>query len=74
MIAEKKILEIAHELKRAFEEKDLKAIENIYSDDVVVWHNYDGINRNRNQALESAKWVISEIENFSIDECSIFPI
>ncbi|MDG2265515.1 MAG: DUF4440 domain-containing protein [Candidatus Marinimicrobia bacterium] len=74
MIAEKKILEIAHELKRAFEEKDLKAIENIYSDDIVVWHNYDRIERNRNQSLESAKWVISEIENFSIDECSIFPI
>ena len=74
MIAEKKILEIAHELKRAFEEKDLKAIENIYSDDIVVWHNYDRIDRNREQSLESAKWVISEIENFSIDECSIFPI
>ena len=35
------IVDIAYELKRAYEEKDLKAIENIYSDDIVVWHNYD---------------------------------
>ena len=41
MISKKKIVDIAYELKRAFEEKDLKAIENIYSDDIVVWHNYD---------------------------------
>ena len=40
MISKKNILDIAYELKRAFEEKDLIAIENIYSDDVVVWHNY----------------------------------
>ena len=74
MISEKDILVIAHELKRAFEEKDFKAIENIYSDDIVVWHNYDQIERNRYDSLESAKWVTTEIENFSIDECNIFPI
>ena len=74
MISKKKILDIAYELKRAFEEKDLIAIENIYSDDIVVWHNYDLIERNRHDSLESAKWVASEIENFSIDECNIFPI
>ena len=55
-------------------EKDLIAIENIYSDDIVVWHNYDQIERNRYDSLESAKWVASEIEKFSIDECNIFPI
>ena len=74
MMSKKKIVDIAYELKRAFEEKDLKAIENIYSDDIVVWHNYDQLERNRHQSLESAKWVASEIDNFSIDECNIFPI
>ncbi len=74
MISEKDILVIANELKRAFEEKDFKAIENIYSDDIVVWHNYDQIERNRYDSLESAKWVTTEIEKFSIDECNIFPI
>ena len=61
MMSKKKIVDIAYELKRAFEEKDLKAIENIYSDDIVVWHNYDQIERNRYDSLESAKWVASEI-------------
>ena len=73
-ISKKNILDIAYELKRAFEEKDLIAIENIYSDDIVVWHNYDQIERNRYDSLESARWVASEIEQFSIDECNIFPI
>ena len=30
MMSKKKIVDIAYELKRAFEEKNLKAIENIY--------------------------------------------
>ncbi len=71
---QKKIIDLAKELKRAFEEKDLDTIANLYSDDIVVWHNYDQIERNRSQALDSAKWVFSEIENFSIDDCKIFPI
>ena len=74
MISKKKIVDIAYELKRAFEEKDLKAIENIYSEDISVWHNYDQLERNRHQSLESAKWVVSEIDKFSInsDHCMRF--
>ena len=71
---EHQILNIAKDLKKAFEEKDIEAIELIYSKDIVVWHNYDQIERNRSQSLESARWVIKEIEGFSIDDCCIFPI
>ena len=73
-IMAKNIIDLANALKKAFEEKDIDTIANLYSHDIVVWHNYDQIERNRSQALDSAKWVFSEIENFSIDECKIFPI
>ena len=52
------------EVVSVIEEKDLDTIANLYSDDFVGWHNYDQIERNRSQALDSAKWVSSEIENF----------
>ena len=71
---EHQILNIAKDLKKAFEEKDIEAIELIYSKDIVVWHNYDQIERNRSQSLESARWVIKEIEGFSIDDLSLIHI
>ncbi len=68
------ILDLAHELRRAFQDRDINAIRNIYADDVIVWHNYDQIERNREQSLQSAEWVVAEMAEFSIDECQIFPV
>ncbi len=73
-MSEEEILLLAEKLKKAFEDRDIDAITNLYSDDVVVWHNYDQIERTRKQALESAKWVVDEMSEFKIEDCNIFLI
>ena len=40
----------------------------------VTQHNYDQIERNREQSLQSAQWVVESMSEFSIDDCEIFPI
>jgi RimJ/RimL family protein N-acetyltransferase len=68
------IMLLADDLRRAFESRDIDAIKWLYSDDVIVWHNYDQIERTREQSLQSAQWVCEEMSEFSIDDCEIFPI
>ena len=67
-------MELASELRRAFQDRDINAIRALYGEDVVVWHNYDQIERDREQSLQSAQWVVEEMAEFNIDECEIFPI
>ena len=68
------IIQLASDLRSAFETGDIEWIERLYGDDITVWHNYDQISRTRNQSLMSARWVADEISNFSIDDCEIFPV
>ena len=62
------VLEVAAALTAAFETGDLEAIAELYADDVVVWHNFDQLDRTREQALSSAAWVAAEIEGFTVDD------
>ena len=68
------IIQLASDLRSAFEMGDIEWIERLYGDDITVWHNYDRISRTRDQSLMSARWVADEISNFSIDDCEIFPV
>lgn len=68
------IIQLASDLRSAFEMGDIEWIERLYGDDITVWHNYDQISRTRDQSLMSARWVADEISNFSIDDCKIFPV
>ena len=68
------IIQLASDLRSAFEMGDIEWIERLYGDDITVWHNYDQISRTRDQSLMSARWVADEISNFSIDDCEIFPV
>ena len=68
------IIQLASDLRSAFEIGDIAWIERLYGDDITVWHNYDQISRTRDQSLMSARWVADEISNFSIDDCEIFPV
>jgi len=68
------IIQLASDLRSAFEMGDIESIERLYGDDITVWHNYDQISRTRDQSLMSARWVADEISNFSIDDCEIFPV
>ena len=68
------IIQLASDLRSAFEMGDIEWIARLYGDDITVWHNYDQISRTRDQSLMSARWVADEISNFSIDDCEIFPV
>ena len=68
------IIQLASDLRSAFEMGDIEWIKRLYGDDLTVWHNYDQISRTREQGLMSAQWVADEISNFSIDDCEIFPV
>ena len=59
--------EISNSLKIAFETGDIDKINELYHDDIIVWHNYDLLNRNKNNSLETAKWVFKNIQNFKIE-------
>ena len=68
MSEDKDVLEVAAALTTAFETGDLEAIAELYADDLVVWHNFDQLDRTREQALSSAAWVAAEIEGFTVDD------
>ena len=74
VMSKDEIMDLANELRRAFQERDINAIRDLYGEDVVVWHNYDQIERDREQSLQSAQWVVEEMAEFNIDDCEIFPI
>ena len=67
-------LQTAADLTAAFEAGDVEAIAALYADDVVIWHNFDGLGRTREQAMESAAWVAAEIEDFVVDELWVAPV
>ncbi len=58
---------ISNSLKIAFETGDIDKINELYHDDIIVWHNYDLLNRNKSNSLETAKWVFKNIHNFKIE-------
>ena len=73
-MTDEEIIQLANDLRSAFEMGDIEWIKRLYGDDLTVWHNYDQISRTREQGLVSAQWVADEISNFSIDDCEIFPV
>ena len=68
------IIQLADDLRSAFELGDVDWIGRLYDDNMTVWHNYDQISRTRQQGLESAQWIADEISDFAIDDCEIFPV
>jgi ketosteroid isomerase-like protein len=62
------IRRLADEVSEAFEAGDVRRIGELYAEDVVVWHNYDGRERTRTEALESAAWVAREMADFRVTE------
>lgn len=73
-MTDEETIQLANDLRSAFEMGDIEWIKRLYGDGLTVWHNYDQISRTREQGLMSAQWVADEISNFSIDDCEIFPV
>ncbi len=62
------ITEIADALQEAIVAGDLAAADRIYADDVRVWHNYDGVERDKTESLAAIAAIHREYADFGISD------
>lgn len=62
------IAEIADALQQAIVAGDQAAMDRIYTEDVLVWHNYDGIERDKAESLEAIAAIHREYVDFGISD------
>ena len=58
------IREIADALQAAIIAGDVDAAARLYADDIVIWHNYDGIDRDKTEALATIAAIHEEFSGF----------
>jgi ketosteroid isomerase-like protein len=59
---------IADALQEAIVAGDLAAANRIYADDVLVWHNYDGVERDKAESLDAIDAIHREYADFGISD------
>ncbi|MEE4360719.1 MAG: nuclear transport factor 2 family protein [Pseudomonadales bacterium] len=55
-------LKLAETLFDALERGDRDRVRDLYAADIVVWHNFDGIEQDRDANLKVLDWMISTLE------------
>lgn len=55
-------LELARKLTEAFDKKELNALLGLWSEDCVIWHNFDNVEQNKHQSLSSLETVFAAFE------------
>ena len=50
---------VADRFFAAIERGDVDAVADLYSDDVTVWHNYDGLDQTKAESLRTRGWIAS---------------
>ena len=50
---------VADRFFAAIERGDVDAVADLYSDDVTVWHNYDGLDQTKAESLRTLGWIAS---------------
>jgi ketosteroid isomerase-like protein len=58
------IVAIADALQAAIVAGDLEAVERIYADDIVIWHNYDRVEQGKSQGLAAVSTIHQDFEDF----------
>jgi uncharacterized protein len=53
---------VADRIFAAIEAGDEAAVADVYADDVIVWHNNDGVEQTKDQNLRVLHWLISRTE------------
>ena len=61
-------MSVADDLFAAIEKGDIEGVRAVYSPDVVVWHNNDGLEQNGDQNLAVLQWVIDNLVDRSYDD------
>ena len=61
-------LDVAERLFTAIGHGDIDAVRACYADEVVVWHNNDGLEQTRDQHLRTLAWVIKNVSDRRYEE------
>ena len=61
-------LALADRFFAAIEAGDIDTVSALYADDVVVWHNHDGVEQDRAANLRTLQWVVANIGRFRYEE------
>ena len=61
-------MSVADDLFAAIEKGDIEGVRALYSPDIVVWHNNDGIEQTVEQNLAVLQWVIDNLADRSYDD------
>ena len=61
-------LDVAERLFTAIGHGDIDAVRDCYADEVVVWHNNDGVEQTRDQNLRTLAWVIKNVSGRRYEE------
>ena len=61
-------LDVAERLFTAIGHGDIDAVRACYADEIVVWHNNDGLEQTRDQHLRTLAWVIKNVSDRRYEE------
>ncbi len=64
----------AAELLDAITSGDVARLDRLYADDIRVWHNYDGIDRDKVESLDAIRLIDAGIEGFHATDVRVDPV
>ncbi|WP_156046050.1 DUF885 family protein [Herbidospora cretacea] len=64
----------ATELLDAITSGDVARLDRLYADDIRVWHNYDGVDRDKAESLDAIRLIDAGIEGFHATDVRVDPV
>ncbi|WP_198168468.1 DUF885 family protein [Herbidospora yilanensis] len=64
----------AAELLDAITSGDVARLDRLYADDIRVWHNYDGVDRDKAESLDAIRLIDAGIEGFHATDVRVDPV
>ena len=61
-------LEVAERLFAAIQAGEVEAVRELYSPDVVIWHNFDQVEQTRDQNLRTLTWMTKNVKDVRYEE------
>jgi ketosteroid isomerase-like protein len=66
--------DVAEALFTAVQKGDVEAVAGLYADDVVVWHNFDGVEQPRDANLAVLAWMAANVTDLRYEEIKRYAI
>jgi ketosteroid isomerase-like protein len=65
--------ELADTMIAAIERGDVDAVSALYADDIVVWHNFDGVEQTKDANLAVLAWLTKNVTNLRYEDITRHP-